>query len=464
MSKNRYENIAKDIAPGEADMASLDALARRLAVASPQERARYEAAHPELRRLRVWAFGLLAVALLLGLLTWAAFIADAAQQQPGDLAALFGGIWNGLLVMVIVVFCVFLMPVFPLMKWLAAQNAAAPIDSAHADPELAPMLAELQAAREQAQGQMGGPPVRVIKLGALIGGLAGLGFFLWMGVDSANYHPQHVFGPLGRLVGNLALAAILVGVGMSLGITYGLKRAGGLNKQLAASHDRLYRERVLPMLAARLGAFTVRPAQPPLDAFNRLGLFAPWDAARPGSEIAGNDHGLPLSLFELTLENGAATVFAGLVAVFALPRGVSGVTVVTPKPESGGFDALAERLRAHAPQPLQALALQDAAFDKRYRAQTSDEPAARALLTPALLQGFMALKRLGVAALLAQGERLILTVSLPGERDFFAPPPVNIPSAAQARLAQLLVDIAALLRVADAVVAQAGGLGDTGHL
>ena len=118
---DEFTNIAQSIVPGEQDMAAMDALARRWA-GHPEERASYFAAHPEARRRGKWVMVLLAVALLLGLLAWAKVLVDTVGQHPGDAGAWFEGIFRGLMAMALVVFCVFVFPLYPLAKWVSAQE------------------------------------------------------------------------------------------------------------------------------------------------------------------------------------------------------------------------------------------------------------------------------------------------------------------------------------------------------
>lgn len=163
---------------------------------------------------------------------------------------------------------------------------------------------------------------------------------------------------------------------------------------------------------------------------------------------------MSLSIVELKLTKGSGknerTVFHGLTAAVTLPRGLSGTTVVVP--DRGMFGNLAERLRGGPCEPVR---LEDPAFEKAYEVYGSDQVSARALLTPAFMERFMALAgsgHFGAPAALVQDNRLLMALEARAGRDLFEPPSYRKPAAGREALIQLHDDIATVLKAADAVI------------
>ena len=104
---------------------------------------------------------------------------------------------------------------------------------------------------------------------------------------------------------------------------------------------------------------------------------------------------------------------------------------------------------------MQPVRLEDAAFEKKYEVYSSDQIEARALLTPAFMERFVALaSRSGFAlpGALAEGNRLV--VALPkslGTGDLFEPPVYWKPAGGRV-LFMLEQDIRAVLAMADTVI------------
>jgi hypothetical protein len=112
---------------------------------------------------------------------------------------------------------------------------------------------------------------------------------------------------------------------------------------------------------------------------------------------------------------------------------------------------LAERLRGGPCQPVR---LEDPAFERAYEVYGSDQVSARALLTPAFMERFLALAssgRFGAPAALVQDNRLLMALGSMGA-DLFEPPSYLKPAAGREALTRLHDDIAAVLRAADAVI------------
>ena len=374
------------------------------------------------------------------------------------------GVWNGNFEAALVIFFVLavgsIFVITPYMKTvrellgdafvpsrIAVNDASFPAP----DAALAPILDELEAVRKQAwlQANPSRPPrpTRWLLTGAL------LGFVLWL---ISLYEPGSTATQSQKIFGVVLWPAMGAGLAAFLWSISGRGKAIVAQVILDAAYGQLYKQRVLPQLAASFGHLAWRGvAQPPLDEFKRYHLFPHWDAARAENEIYGDYRGLPLSISELRLsarqDNGLAPVFAGLAVTLTLPRALRGVTVVTAGPESI-FGHLLESLRAHAAQSLQPVHLEDPVFAQAFQVHATDQVSSRALLTPAFMERFKNLMNsFGDPALLAQDNRLFMALATQG-RNLFQPPSYNESAAARARLAQLREDIATLLRVADAVI------------
>jgi hypothetical protein len=225
--------------------------------------------------------------------------------------------------------------------------------------------------------------------------------------------------------------------------------------KLEKDYRRLYKDRVLPRLAARFGDLTYRQASH--QDIQRLGahrVFSDFDQVRAEDEITGTYRGLPISIVEARLERRSGDnhqmIFDGLLIQLTLPRGLTGTTaVISDEGMLGNFKA---SWRGGALQPVR---LEDLRFEKRYEVYGTDQVEARALLTPAFMERFMALAgRSGFAlpGALAEGNRMV--VALPKslhQRDLFEPPVYWKPAGGRAMLA-LNDDISAVLSMADTVI------------
>jgi hypothetical protein len=365
-------------------------------------------------------------ALALGAVVAVAVAWSAIHKTPGWegwLGGVVGGAFVGLLVAAAGAWAVMLLVLRPARRE-AEQVAAIPIDD-----ELGAILAELEVARLRTTREINASAVWRIPL-AMLGAVA-----LW---TASQYGDDP--GDVGDLL--MFLGAAAVG-----GYAWAAWKLG-------EAYRRLYKERVLPRLAAGFGKLAWRPAQPPLEEFRRHRLFPDWDACEADDEIFGEYRGMPLSIIELKLTKGSGknerTVFHGLTAAVSLPRRLRGTTVVVP--DRGMFGNLAERLRGGPCEPVR---LEDSTFEKAYEVYGSDQVSARALLTPAFMERFMALAssgRFGAPAALVQDNRLLMALGAMAGRDLFEPPSYRKPAAGRAALTQLHDDIAAVLKAADAVI------------
>jgi len=121
-------------------------------------------------------------------------------------------------------------------------------------------------------------------------------------------------------------------------------------------------------------------------------------------------------------------------------------------PDKGLFGNLSERLRGGSCEQVR---IEDPLFERAFEVYGTDQISARALLTPAFMERFLALAgsgRFGAPAALVQDNRLIMALSAVGGRNLFEPPSYRKPAAAREAIAQLSDDIAQVLSAADAVI------------
>jgi len=223
---------------------------------------------------------------------------------------------------------------------------------------------------------------------------------------------------------------------------------------LAERYRRMYKQEVLTRLAASFGDLVFRPAQDvDLGALKRHWLVGDYDRSRVEDELAGHYHGVPISIVELRLDRdndkSTTTIFDGLLARVKLPRSLRGTTIVLA--DEGALGALRDLLRRDGAR----VRLEDPAFEQQFQVFGTDQIAARALLTPAFMERFMALgARTGFREPLAVAEDYSLTILLPkaDATDLFEPPSYDRPAASRAALTRLRDDIAAVLGVANAVL------------
>jgi hypothetical protein len=367
---------------------------------------------------------LLGGGLVLAIGLWIAAIFAAVRQTPGWEGWLTGIFAGGFLALLTYLACA-----WAAVALLRPRRAREAPGAYTGDSGLEQVLAELEAARQDTKARITRAAFWRVPLGVALA----VGLWVWSQStdDPADGSDLIAFIVVGAIAGYFWAAW-----------------------QLSEAYRRRYKARVLPRIAARFGALDWRPAQAPLDDYRRHRLFPDWDAAKAEDEIVGDYRGLPLSIVELTLTQGSGkkkrTVFHGLTCAVTLPRGLSGATVVVP--DKGMFGNLAERLRGGPCEPVR---LEDPDFEKAYEVYASDQISARALLTPAFMERFMALARsgrFGAPAALVQDNRLLMALASTGGRDLFEPPSYLKPAAARDAVAQLHDDIEAVLRAADAVI------------
>ena len=369
---------------------------------------------------------MLVSALAAGAAVFVASVIASVHKTPslgGLLTGIFAGLFGGLLVAV--------GGAWAGMK-LAVPSVPPVVDTALGDrlaAGLADVLGELEATRVDLYGQAIARARWRVPLG-IAGGAA-----YWL-IRQSGKDPAGLFDLL-----------MFLGIGGVAGYTWAMSA-------LSARYTRLYKDRVLPRLAAGFGAISYREAVvPDLERLRAEHIFAEFDDHSCDNELFGTYRGLDISIMELSLHKGSGDhrqlVFNGLIAQITLPRGLSGVTAVIADEGMAGtirdWMMRGDRQRAR---------VEDPEFEAIWQVYTTDQIGARALLTPAFMERFKRLAHrtgFGVPLALADGNRLLL--ALPSQSgSLFRSPSFSKPAANRETLIALHSDIAALLVTVDAVV------------
>jgi hypothetical protein len=319
---------------------------------------------------------------------------------------------------------------------LQARRSPAPIPApvtaaaTELNSRLAPTLRELNRLRGDFIKQVKARSITRIPIGTAIG------IALW-GLAQGNDDPPGVLG--------FILFVIVGALGGEVWAAHKPER----------QYRQIYKERVLPQLAAGVGNLTYRPASK--DRVTRLGaerVLPEYDVLQADDEIAGTYDGMALEIIEVRLRQRrnkkSRVVFDGLLISIALPRGLTGTTVVMT--ERTMWEKFRTRWRGG---PLEPVRLEHLEFEQRYEVYSTDQIEARALLTPAFMERFMALAESSAFSLpggMAEGN--LLVVALPkafGTGDLFEPPAYWKPAGGQ-ELVRLENDIRAVLEMADTVI------------
>lgn len=372
------------------------------------------------------ARAVLATALVAGVAVFIAALIASIRATPGIggvLTGVFAGLFGGLLVAAVGAW---------LGMRLAAPPVATPVDVALGESlasGLAPLLAELDATRLELNSQANVRATWRVPLGTAGGAL----YWVW------NYFSDESAGVLELL--------IYLGIGGVGGYFWAIGA-------LSARYTRLYKDRVLPRLAAGFGSISYRLAVvPDLSRLQTEHVVEAFDDASAVDELFGTWRGLDISILELSLHKGSGddrqTVFDGLIAQVTLPRGLTGVTAVVAD------DGLSGTLRDWlASGPRQRVRVEDPEFEAAWQVYGTDQIAARALLTPAFMARFKQLAArpgFGRPLALADGNRLLIALPSYGS-SLFAAPNFRAPAASRDTLITLHGGIAALLATIDAVI------------
>lgn len=361
----------------------------------------------------------------LALLVWVAAIIGAARQPDGSiLTGIFAGLFGALLIAVASAWAA---------MWLASPRLPPPpLNEATADrvtAGLGPVLQELEAARQSTVQQINA------RAGWRVPVCAMLGLGLWLLPDKSGEES----GVLDLLYS--------VGFGAAAGYTWAAAKLGD-------RYRLLYKDRVLPMLAAQFGDLSWRRSQlPDLSRWRAAGVFPDYQSVVSEDELFGTHRNLPVSIIELRLESGGGddtTVhFNGLLTEVTLPRGLRGSTAIVAS--AGMLGKLRDWLGRDGRSRVR---LEDADFEAIYEVWSTDQISARALLTPAFMERLLALgARASFGRPLAIIDDNRLTMAIPRfNHALFEPPSYFKPAASRAALVALHDDIGSVLAVTDSVI------------
>lgn len=363
--------------------------------------------------------------LAAGGFVWIAAIVQSLRQSDGSvLGGIFAGLFGGLIVAGVA-------------AWLAMRLAnppapPPPLDEAKADrvtAGLGPALAELESIRQATVAQINARASWRVPLGVAAG------VVLWLLPDS----PGEESGIVDLLY--------TIFFGAMAGYVWAASKLGD-------RYRLLYKDRVLPKLAAQFGDLSWRHAHlPDLAGWQAAGVFPEHERAIGEDELFGTRRNIPVSIIELRLESHSGddtTVhFNGLLTGVTLPRGLSGSTAIV------ATEGLLGRLRDWVGNDGRSrVKLEDPAFDAVYQVWSTDQIAARALLTPAFMERLLALgarSSLGRPLAISEDNRLTMAIPRYGGA-LFEPPSYSRPAASREALVTMYDDIAAVLAVADTVI------------
>jgi hypothetical protein len=383
---------------------------------------------PQLEPHRSAAKAALFGGLLIGLTVFLAVVIASIRRSPGVeglLSGIFTGLFAGLLVAAAAAWAA--------IALMTPRSAKAQIDTQKGDDLeqlLAPTLDQLEATRAETLHQVNLRLVGRIPICVAIG-IAG-----W------------IFSQFGRSPGTIFNLLEFAGFGAAVGWYWASHR-------LSERYRQLYKDRVLPQLAAQFGSLSYRPAvAPDMTLLRQQHIFREFDRVIAEDEIYGTYRGMALNIIELKLTYGSGkqrrVEFDGLLTQVELPRKLSGVTSVIA--DNGTLGNLEDRFLCEGREHVR---VEDPGFEKIYEVYSTDQVGARALLTPAFMERFLALgARAGYMPPLALAQDNRLTIALPKAdgRNLFEPPSYRQPAASRAALLALYGDIQAVLLAADAII------------
>lgn len=386
--------------------------------------------NPERRkRAKTARLALLGFAAAAVVICVAAIIAAAVKTPTvaGVAGGVFGGLFAGLVVMGA--------GAWVAMAIMRGPRVAAPVDMAAANAlhaAASDVLDEMEAARQDTVRQVKARAMWRVPL-CVAGGVA-----LWV-IGLIN-EPQDA---------DLFELVAMVVFGLVAGYFWA-------SLKLSSAYARLYKDKVLPRLAAGFGDITYRAAVgPDMGLLKAEKVFRDFDSVSADDQLVGVHRGLPVTITEVKLEkrNGknTQTIFDGLIVQVELPKSLTGITAVVA--DGGPFGNFADRMTTSGRQRVK---LEDPVFEKVYETYGTDQVSARALLNPAFMERLLKLgERPGYMRPLALAVDNRLTMALPkaNGRNLFEPPSFNKPAASREVLVQLRDDIQAVLDVTDAVIA-----------
>jgi hypothetical protein len=353
-------------------------------------------------------------------------IATAGILRNPTLEGILGGVFGGLLLALVIM---------AIGAWAAMSlmRTPKPADVAGGDAlaaQLKDVLDELEEARLEMMETVNRRAVWCVPL-AVAAGVALLVF------QQFSDEPPEVF-------------AMIVTLGVSGAVGYGFA-----SLPVSMKYRQLYKDKVLPRLAASFGDLSYRKAHmPDLARLKAECIFRKFDASAADDELFGSYRTLPLSIVELTLTEGSGksrrTTFDGLLVTLELPRDTGAVTAVVV--DAGGLGNFIDRQKG---QHRERVRLEDPRFEKVYEVYGTDQVASRALLHPAFMEKLLALGDLADferPQMLCDGKVMQIAMPKRGNKNLFEPPSFSKPAATRERLVELQNDIVSVLDVADALI------------
>ena len=365
-------------------------------------------------------------ALVAGVAVFIAAIIGSMHKAPGFgglMTGIAAGLFGGLLVMA--------GGAWMAMKLVPAAEPT-PVQSVLGD-QLAASLADVLAELEKTRVDLYSKAMEQAKWRVPAGAIGGA--LLWV-KDVFDKDQSGLFGLL-----------MFVGIGAVGGYFW----ATASN---SAQYKRLYKDKVLPRLAAGFGAISYRQAVPPdLQQLRREHIFQDFDESSATDELYGTYRGLDISILELSLHkkqgDSRTSIFDGLIAQVTLPRGLKGTTAIIA--DEGMVGAVKDWMQRG---PNTRVRVEDPEFEGAWQVYGTDQIAARALLTPAFMERFKLLGQrpgFGKPLALAVDNRLLL--ALPSwSGTLFKTPELSKPAASRELLVALHDAIGALLQTVDAII------------
>lgn len=377
---------------------------------------------PKRAKLAAGMFGLGAFA---GLAIWGAVIVASWLRHPGLeglLTGMFAGLFAGLLATLAGAWLAVRIVTPPKMPVPDSEEDVAAI----ADLKLAPVLAELEEVRLETMKVVADRARWMTPLGVVIG------IALW----ALGKKPE---------IGDLPMVAGAAGL---IGYAWAASEPG-------KRYARLYKQKVLPLLAASFGDLSYRPAiVPDIGRLRAEQLLRTDGAVAADDEIFGTYRGQTVSIVEMTVTSGGGenkqTIFNGFVVELGLPHNTNAVIAVVA--DQGDLGNIADRMRIKGRQRIR---LEDPEFEKAYEVYGTDQIEGRALLNPAFMEKLLQLgrnPRFGVPLVLATDDKLMLLLPNRSGGRLFAAPQYSKPAASRDTLLALRRDLAMMLSAADAAI------------
>jgi hypothetical protein len=225
-----------------------------------------------------------------------------------------------------------------------------------------------------------------------------------------------------------------------------------------------FKQKVLPRLLARYGQLTHDTGTvPPLARLIAVGFLPTHSTATVDDEIRGRYRDRPVLISELTLVRRGGkndtTPFRGLLVEMTVSPPFTSTTLITDNDVLNNTTISDERLeRVH---------LEDPRFNEVYRVFGTDQIAARAVLTPAVMEKLLILadgQAFNPPYFFCEGDRMVFALNRWDNKDLFEPPSFLSYDAAQQLLtldAELAVTfglIDAMIEMQDALKPHSAGL------